>query len=517
MIDDLPTSAIQTPPDVAVEQPTNSLQATPTEIIRLEANFLQFPFFALDTHGLKELDGLTCTAERQIGDERHEVTVRVTRNNAYAFPGPLSRKIHFALLAKLQDEQPHPPYRNPITWSWYDLAERIGLKQCSGRDIRQMKEAIDSTLAAFIKTRYSLRQTDDREQTLPKRESGYHLYERCAFTDETLPDGSIADTNYLWLSDWYLGNLNNHHCGPLDYGRWLFLNNESRIASRLYEYLSFNFSAGMPRFRIRYDRLAQFLPVTVCSSLSRARQQLEPALKLIQRQQVIDSFRFERGTSGDLLLVFEPGTVLRPGKKFRDRDSLHSGSYSERINPPQSDTPETTTEKSSLNDAAELVRSFYERWINSSEVTPSAKELDLAREQLAAHGQSAAELLAVVVKIMRQQFPDAQNFGATRTYWARAAATRMKKSVSRADQEKTALVNQQEQRDRSAKQEQKEQLRRVWRELGHDEQQRITAVVRSEADNEYVRRAIDRGNLTDPLVELACLKHIEPDAVQSEG
>ena len=359
MNDTMSPPAIPTRTDVDTQQSTRSQPPTPAEVIRMEANFLQFPFFALDTHGLRTLDGLTCTAQRQIGDERHEVTVRVTRNNAYGFPGPLSRKIHFALLAKLQEEQRFPPLRNPITWSWYELANRIGLKQCSGADIRQMKDALESTLAAFIKTKYSLSHTENPESSLRKRESGYHLYERCVFTEEPLPDGSIASTNHLWLSEWYLGNLNSQHCGPLDYQRWLFLNNESRIASRLYEYLTYNFSVGMPRFRIRYQRLAQFLPVTVYDSLSRARQQLEPALKLLQRQCVIETFRFERGNAGVLLLVFEPGTVL---KQRKSRATIRSGEQQ-----PDQSVQRTKGGVVAGNRAEMLVRSFYERWIDSSE------------------------------------------------------------------------------------------------------------------------------------------------------
>jgi len=467
---------------------------TPAEIIRMEANFLQFPFFALDTHGLKEHDGLTCTAERQIGDERHEVSVRITRNNAYAFPGPLSRKIHFALLAKLQEEQKHPPFRNPIQWSWYDLAERIGLKRCSGGDIRQMKDAIESTHAAYIKTRYSLSHTDEPAAALRKRENGYHLYERLVFMDDSLPDGSTADTNHLWLSDWYLANLNSHYCGPLDYGRWLYLNNDSRIASRLYEYLTYNFSAGMPVFRIRYDRLAQFLPVRVFASLSRARQQLEPALKLLQRQRIIDDFRFERGANGDLLIVFQPGVVLKPPEQRLLRSS--------------DETPSFGTDHET-DAAASLVCAFYEQWIGSADVTPSPKELELASEQLKQHGDQTLELLPVVVKLLKEQFPEAQRFGATRTYWPQAVLRHEKQRTRQASAHRQAEAEQQQEESRSAEQARKQRLRSEWQELSAEKRQQIVAVVREQADSEYVRRSIEQGKLDDPLVELACLTQLE--------
>ncbi len=261
-----------------VKSPGGRSAATPAEIVRMEANFLQFPFFSLDTHDLKSHTGVTCTATRFICSERHEVTVRISRNSDCSFPGPLSRRIHFALLSKMQQEQGFPPFRNPIKWSWYDLAKRLGLKSCSGRSIQQMKEAIEATHGALIRTRYSLQHSEQQTNPLRKQSSAWHLYERYVFIDDTLPDGQIADTNHLWLSDWYLANLNSQYCGPINYELWQFLNNESRIASRLYEYLTWNFSKRIPVFRISYQKLAQFLPVKPLLHLSQIRQQLEPAL-----------------------------------------------------------------------------------------------------------------------------------------------------------------------------------------------------------------------------------------------
>lgn len=483
------------------------VSATPAEIIRMEANFLQFPFFALDTHGLRDHDGLTCTAERRIGAERHEVTVRITRNNAYAFPGPLSRKIHFALLAKLQEEQRHPPFRNPVTWSWYELADRIGQKRCSGGDIRQMKDAIESTQSAYIKTRYSLSHTEESANALRKRECGYHLYERCVFSEEPLPDGTIADTNYLWLSDWYLANLNNQYCGPLDYGRWLFLNNESRIASRLYEYLTYNFSAGMPLFRIRYERLAQFLPVTVFSSLSRARQQLEPALRLLQRQFVIESFRFERGSTGSLLLIFEPGAVLQHGdRSSRLQKESDPASLLQRGN----EAGKVESER-----VVKLVRSFYEQWIDSADVTPSAKEIDLARAQIKAFGDRTEELLKSVVRIMRRKFPDAQAFGATRSYWGQADAVSRKDRVRKADKAQASIEQEEEEQKLAEQREWKRRMRELWTTAGEEVRSQVIADVRANSTSNYVRQAIDKGRLDDSLVELAIFRELEKS--QSAG
>ena len=57
-------------------------------------------------------------------------------------------------------------------------------------------------------------------------------------------DQTIADTNAVGLSQWYLDNLNALYSGPLDYNLWRSLNARSPIASRLYEFLFFKFYGG---------------------------------------------------------------------------------------------------------------------------------------------------------------------------------------------------------------------------------------------------------------------------------
>src|ERR1700681_1373857 len=105
--------------------------------------------------------------------------------------------------------------------------------------------------------------------------------------NDTWPDGSIADRNYVWFSDWYLANLNSFYTAPIDYHLWRALNERSPIASRLYEFLLFNFAGRHPQLTINYAKLAQFLPIRVERYLSDARRQLDEAMELLQQNLVI--------------------------------------------------------------------------------------------------------------------------------------------------------------------------------------------------------------------------------------
>lgn len=488
-----------------IKQAQQRSPATPAEIVRMEANFLQFPFFALDTHDLRTRAGMTCTATRFIGNERHEVTVRISRNSDCSFPGPLSRRIHFALLSKMQQEQGFPPFRNPIKWSWYDLAKRLGLKSCSGRSIQQMKEAIEATHGALIRTRYSLQHSEQQTNPLRKQISAWHLYERYVFIDDTLPNGEIADTNHLWLSDWYLANLNSQYCGPINYELWQFLNNESRIASRLYEYLTWNFSKRIPVFRIGYEKLAQFLPVKPLQHLSQIRQQLEPALGCLKRQRLIESFSWERGSTNQIMLAITPAMRLI---------STESSSISEKTTATPTDCPAKPAAKPNNDAVRKLIAEFYHRWADVSDARPRPKETALAEEVIRQYGtEQTQRLLPLVLNLMKQSFPDAQSFGATRNYWP-LACQNQKKSAERhhADQQK----QQQEQTSETVRKQDRQkkvELRRQWAELSESEQKRIDQLVYESADD-FVRRKMDAGQFEDRLVELARLQTLEKEQAE---
>src|ERR1035437_10576188 len=145
--------------------------------------------------------------------------------------------------------------------------------------ITRLKDALYSTLGAMIKSSYALKHGPSRE-SLPTRERGYSLYTECLFTNDPLSDGTVADQNYVTLADWYLANLNALYAAPIDYALWNRLNDASPLASRLYEFLLFSFSAGIDTFTINYPKLCQFLPAKVELYPSQAKEQLDPAFRL---------------------------------------------------------------------------------------------------------------------------------------------------------------------------------------------------------------------------------------------
>ena len=70
----------------------------------------------------------------------HEYFLRISRNTASLYPGPLSRKIHFALLS-IATERGFP-LSNPITWTWRDLCRRMEIAYGGQKTLKEIKRAI---------------------------------------------------------------------------------------------------------------------------------------------------------------------------------------------------------------------------------------------------------------------------------------------------------------------------------------------------------------------------------------
>lgn len=367
--------------------------------IAVEANFLRLPLFALHTRGLRQLDGFECRGATRRGEKTWEFQFRTARSTATLYPGPLSRSIHLALLSLITEQG--RPLANPISWSWRNLCKRLGI-QPSGRTIRHLKQAVEATAGLMIYSQDAL-YSKPTERQLRSRKA-LHLYDTVVFVNETLPDGSTADANYLWLSQWYLDNLNSLFTAPLDYELWRALEQESPIASRLYEFLLINFYSGTPQLRINYSRLAQFLPVRIENYLSDARKQMEPAFKAVEQLHVA-SVAWHKKNQDVAQLCFERGSRLRSS-----------------ANAPAAEIGGATPESSiSIREIQrtpeqELVTEFYRQWGNRQQ-RPTTKDLDLARRLLAEHGQVQMKAcLPLVIDQLKRYWPGARTFVAIESY-----------------------------------------------------------------------------------------------------
>ncbi len=245
-------------------------------VIHPEANFLRLPLFSLSWRGLKNK---TKTEYRHIEErdgKKIELLWQVTANAEYGYPTPFDHKVARAIDALINEsiQKNGYPLENPIPFSIYKLARLTDHGSDSASLYARIRESIERIIATTIKSEGSFFLKDE------KRWLGkvFHIYESAIFMGREMPDGSVADSNYLWLGREYLRNINAQYTRPLDYKYLTGL--KSELASRLYELLSGKFY-GLPKkedyLRISYSNLCQTLPLTEQRYYSKAREKLDPA------------------------------------------------------------------------------------------------------------------------------------------------------------------------------------------------------------------------------------------------
>jgi hypothetical protein len=256
---------------VLLEEDEESTDLISQGTIRSEVNFLAYPFFALsrkDTAHRSKTEYHT-TIER--GDERLNVYWKVSANPEYGYPSPFDRKVHKAIEQIVSNSE--RPIKNPVPLgSLYHIAQLLDLKD-SGRFYSNIKAAIQRIVTTSVESKRTFYDKGKKRWL----EATFHLYDQAVFVGEALPNGEVADTNYLFLGNWYLDNINTRYVKPLDFTYYRSLKNN--IASRLYELLGVKFY-GMgrhPYIRYRYSTLCQLLPVTQYQRPSKAKEILNPA------------------------------------------------------------------------------------------------------------------------------------------------------------------------------------------------------------------------------------------------
>jgi hypothetical protein len=177
--------------------------------------------------------------QSKLDGQAYDFEYRITCNSDDLYPGQLSRKVHMGLLRIMQLKHSFP-FANPIQFTWRELMETLGMP-AGGNTVTILKQAIRSTEGTRIRSKFALKNAHGKH--LKGRERGYGLYSEYVFFDELLPDNeTVADKNFVWLADWYLANINSLYCSPIDHEVWLALDDLSPIASRMYEFFTFNFA-----------------------------------------------------------------------------------------------------------------------------------------------------------------------------------------------------------------------------------------------------------------------------------
>jgi hypothetical protein len=437
------------------EQLPEVLSARSDEIIWAEANLLRLPFFALSTKNLAKIDVRTIAGEVNDGPRQLEFNFKVSRNVEHPFPGPLSRRVHFALLALLAEQG----YKNPVEWSWGKLCDRLGLPE-GGSYVQKLKDAILATRRASISSRFAIYLKSSGEWIQKQKDAS--LYQDVEFFERAKGEKIGFDHNRLWFADWYLENITLFHARKVNLKLWRELDEQSTIASRLYEMLLYKWTRGP--IALNYSTLVNYLPVTPIPYRSHAMRQLEKPLCLVNEAGILSGHQWEKSKTDEIGKV-----ILRRGAVLRGAES------DETLPAPfPIETLRVQTTEKTISPAERLVSQFYAEWLQNPDARPVRGDIDFARKMIEDHGEKKAEsVVEAVIPILRTNYKKAKTLQAIELYIPEAL-----KASNQA--EARATRQQQEQQQMDAEKERGSQLRDkrarakvLWESLSESEQQEI--------------------------------------------
>lgn len=309
-----------------VETPSTEIQVqeadtdiTPQEFIRSEVNLLNLPFFALWDKDVYKRMKTEYKAVITRGEEKLEVAWTVAAHQDYGYPGPFDKRVHKTIEQIIS--QMKSPITNPIPLgSFYHIGKMLGLPH-SGIVNRRIKASIERLVATTVISKGTFYHKEGKNYI----DRTFHLYDSALFVGQTLKDGGEADINYVYLSNWYLDNINGRYVKPLDYTYYRSL--KSPIATRLYELLGVKFyGRKAPYIRYKYSTLCQLLPVVKQRYASKAKENLKAAHTELLDTEFLTGVDWQEipSQNRDWYIKYYPGKrVGEEIQRFRQKPALH--------------------------------------------------------------------------------------------------------------------------------------------------------------------------------------------------
>jgi len=381
-----------------VERKENQEISLP-KTINSEVNLLVFPFFALDKKTVKKRLETEYRDVVKRGNQKIEILWNVSANPKYGYPGLFDREVHKAIEQVITETlKRNAKAENPICLgSLYNLCKKMGIKKLGGTEYKKIKKALERIRMTGIKSKGAFYSKEKKEWI----EDVFGLYDRVVFKGKTLPNGGIADTNYLFLGSWYLQSLNSFYIKPIDY---VYLQNlKSKIASRLYEILGVKFYGLMKKRQdficYRYSKLCQLLPITSHKYLSDAKRQLNPAHKELQDTGFLFNYDWDEDAGKNWLVYYWPGG--RAKKEMRKvKTEFFAPPMEEEVLPLPKEKPQPLG-KSQIGLVNQLVA------LNVSEITAKDLVKDSSQEAIkkwikGIHYTKAKDKAAYLVKAIKE-------------------------------------------------------------------------------------------------------------------
>ena len=301
-------SAFDEDQNISAENSVKSDQSlTEPEFVRMEKNIAAFGFFTPTSKRSKGTPPKIIQFARIIDGNRAEAKVTIAGNTLYGMPTTADQDKYLAfqkILERIKKE--NGKIENPISFTSAELLQLLGHSD-GGANFKEIEEWCDVMASTYIKSEGAVWIAGKKKFA----SDSFVIFQRVRRTGQELDDGTTADRNYIWLSDWYLENINAHYLLPIDFETYKQLKNN--IAKALIPLLQIWLYASREQgvFEKRYDEICQILNITQYIYPSKIKEKLSPSFNELIEQDYLSSWEVAKTADKKSYKI-----VFWHGKKF---------------------------------------------------------------------------------------------------------------------------------------------------------------------------------------------------------
>jgi hypothetical protein len=334
------------------------------DFVKVEKNLASLGFFTPSSKRARNEKAKTVAVTVVIDGKRIEAKATIAPTALFGLPITADQDKWLALHKILEDIQARDgQVTNPVSFSSAELLALLKIYKDSGKNYRDVSDWLDVMVGTTIISEGAVYFAGKR--TFGK--DTFHVFDRAVSFGKELPDGSIADKNYVWLSQWQLQNINDHHQLPIDLDTYRQLRNHiaKALVPLLQVWLYATRDDGV--FEKRYAELCQILDIRQWTYPSKIKEKLGPSLDELKQLGYLADWRIELTSDqqGYKIMFFH-------GEKFHS-DRRARQSRKQISNP----SPETMLESGKRPVQLNRVDSGQsQRALTTFAVTPASQHFD---------------------------------------------------------------------------------------------------------------------------------------------
>jgi hypothetical protein len=290
------------------------------EFIKIEKNLASLGFFTPSSKRTKRAKKKTITFNKVIDGKKVEARANILPSAEYGLPITADQDKYLALQKIITDiRQRNGEVKNPIGFTSAELLRILGKRVTAGKnydDIAEWLRRMTLTGISSEGTVYFAGRKIWAKDT-------FHVFERSVSFGAEMPDGQLAERNYIWLSEWQLENINNNYLLPVDLDTYRQLKNHiaKTIVPLLQIWLSGTREDGF--FEKPYEELCQILNITRYKHLSKVLEKLAPSLNELQACGYLSGWRIAKDPEiNDYKVTFYHGEKFGKSIPGAGRDAL---------------------------------------------------------------------------------------------------------------------------------------------------------------------------------------------------